>query len=214
MDENGIAALIGTTQCIIASACCALNILIVILCMLVAQRKNRSVIGWGALGFFFSIFALLVLLLLPTIQPRRQVFVPVAAVPYQPYPPSPAPYAAPQARYSAPPPAVPAPPHGSSDATMIHSGWRLTIVGGPDTGQSYALNVQARLGRGVDNEIRLSDPQVSRNHALIQRQGDHYAIIDQGSGNGTYVNGKLISAPTQLAPSDTITLGNTQITVG
>jgi pSer/pThr/pTyr-binding forkhead associated (FHA) protein len=59
-----------------------------------------------------------------------------------------------------------------------------------DAGQSYALGAQARLGRNPDNEVRLNDPQASRYHALIQRQQTNYVIIDQGSGNGTYVNGQ------------------------
>jgi pSer/pThr/pTyr-binding forkhead associated (FHA) protein len=99
-------------------------------------------------------------------------------------------------------------------ATVIQGGWRLTVVQGADAGQSYALGAQARLGRNADNEIRLNDPQASRYHALIQRQRDDYVIMDQGSGNGTYVNGQMINKPMALAPGDVITIGNTQLKVG
>lgn len=214
MDENGLAALVGTTQCLLGCGCSLLNILVIVLCISMAQKKNRSAALWGVLGFFFSIFALLVLALLPTVQPRWvAVYPPPPASPYPQYPPQPAPYVPPPAPYAAPQ-FPPPPPPGSANATMVQSGWRLTVTQGPDAGQSYALGIQCRVGRGADNEIRLSDPQASRQHALIQRQRDGYVITDQGSGNGTYVNGQLIGKPTPLAPGDTITIGNTQMTVG
>ena len=208
MDGNEFAALFGTTQCLIGLGCSALNIIVIVVCAMVAQQKNRSAFLWGVLGFFFSIFALFILLLLPTVQPQWPVVIapqpvvyPPAPVSYGPpvqYAPQPAPYVAPLA---------PA-------ATMIQAGWRLTIIQGADTGQSFALRAQARLGRNPDCDIRINDAQASRNHALIQYQQGNYVITDQGSGNGTYVNGKLISQPMPLATGDVITIGNTQIRVG
>lgn len=221
MDENGIAALLGTTQCLLAGGCSVLNIIIIVVCISLARKKNRSAFLWGALGLFFSVFALFVLLLLPTVE--RQWAAPYAAypppAPYPPapppptpYQPAPAPYAVP---YGAPQPAPAAAPYPVAPAaTVIQSGWRLTVAQGPDAGASYALGVQARVGRSSENEIQISDPQASRYHALIQRQQDGYVVIDQGSGNGTYVNGQLISRPTQLALGDVITIGSTQLRVG
>jgi hypothetical protein len=222
MGDNGIAALLGTTQCLIAVGCTVLNLVVIVVCILLAQKKNRSAVLWGVLGFFFSVFALFVLLLLPTVERRWPA--PYPPYPPPPYPPAPAPYGVPQPSmpypqaavpYAAPPP----PPAAVSypvapAATVIQGSWRLTVVHGPDAGQSYALGVQARIGRNPDNEVRLGDPQASRYHALIQRQQDTYVVIDQGSGNGTYVNGQLISKPTPLALGDVITIGNTQIRVG
>jgi hypothetical protein len=221
MDNNGIVALLGTTQCLIAIGCSVLNLIVIVACIVLAQKKNRSALGWGLLGFFFSILALFVLLLLPTVERRG----PVAYVPPpMPYPPASSPYAAPPAPmpyvpqpgpYAAPPPPPPPAPYpGAPAATVVQGSWRLTVVQGADAGQSYAVGVQARLGRNPDNEIRLNDPQASRYHALIQRQRDSYVIMDQGSGNGTYVNGQLINRPTPLASGDVITIGNTQIKVG
>lgn len=215
MDNNGIAALLGTSQCLIAAGCTVLNLIVIVACVLLAQNKNRSAFLWGVLGFFFSILALFVLFLLPTVQKWP------AAYPAQPmpYPPAPAPYPAPQVPMPYAPQAVPyAPPPPAAypevpAATMIQGGQRLTVVKGIDAGQSFALGAQARLGRNPDNEIRLSDPQASRYHALIRYQPPNYVIIDQGSGNGTYVNGRPISQPTPLASGDVITIGNTQIQV-
>jgi hypothetical protein len=202
MDNNDIIALFGTTQCLIGLGCSVLNIVVIILCAVVAQNKNRSAFLWGLLGFFFSVLALFVLLLLPTVQKW-----PVPYPPPMPYPPAPVPYAAP------PPPIAPVYLKVPA-ATMIQGGQRLTVVKGVDAGASFALGAQARLGRSAENEIRLNDPQASRYHALIRYQPPNYVIIDQGSGNGTYVNGQPISRPTPLAPGDVITIGNTQLKVG
>jgi len=215
MDNNDIVALLGTTQCLIGLGCSVLNLIVIILCAVVAQNKNRSAFLWGLLGLFFSVLALFVLLLLPTVQKW-----PVPYPPPMPYPPAPAPYAAPpvlvpyapQAGPYGPPPPPAAPVYPAAPAaTMIQGGRRLTIAKGVDAGQSFALGAQARLGRNPDSEIRLNDPQASRYHALIQYQQASYVIIDQGSGNGTYVNGQMINRPTPLAPGDVITIGNTQI---
>jgi hypothetical protein len=237
MDNNGILALFGTTQCLIALGCSALNIIVIVLCIVVAQNKNRSALLWGLLGFFFSVFALFVLLLLPTVQRWPAAYAPPAGPmpppPPMPYPPSPyavmaapmpppppapyvpSPYAAPPAPGSyAPPAPTQAVYPGAPSATVIQGGWRLTVVQGVDVGQSFALAAQARLGRNPDNDIQLTDSQVSRHHALIQRQREAYVITDQSSGNGTYVNGQLISRPTPIQVGDVITLGNTQIKVG
>jgi len=101
----------------------------------------------------------------------------------------------------------------AGDVTLITSGWQLTIVNGPNAGQSFPLGDRVRLGREADNEIRLADRRVSRHHAILERVGHGYLITDQGSSNGTYVNGVRISQPTVLRSGDTITMGDTQFTV-
>jgi pSer/pThr/pTyr-binding forkhead associated (FHA) protein len=60
---------------------------------------------------------------------------------------------------------------------------------------------------------RLDDRQVSRQHALIQRTADGYFIGDQGSGNGTFVNGTPAVQPRLLQLGDVIQLGETQLQV-
>jgi hypothetical protein len=48
------------------------------------------------------------------------------------------------------------------------------------------------VGRSGKSDICLSGAQVSSNHAVFRKQGANWMIEDQGSRNGTYVNGKLI----------------------
>lgn len=70
---------------------------------------------------------------------------------------------------------------------------------------------ELRIGRDPDSEIRF-DPErelmVSRQHARIVRQPDgRITIEDNGSRNGSYVNGRRISGVTELRPGDEIKLG-------
>ena len=69
-----------------------------------------------------------------------------------------------------------------------------------------------RLGRGPDNDVVLPYSWVSRKHTLVQQEKTGiYNIMDLGSSNGTYVNGKRIYSPTVLNNGDIITLGKTTI---
>jgi DNA-binding winged helix-turn-helix (wHTH) protein len=45
------------------------------------------------------------------------------------------------------------------------------------------------IGRGLDNDIVLPDPhkKVSRHHSVIEREGDRWWLIDEGSANGTFL---------------------------
>jgi pSer/pThr/pTyr-binding forkhead associated (FHA) protein len=49
------------------------------------------------------------------------------------------------------------------------------------------------IGRDDVSEIRIADNSVSRNHASIVLEGDEYVVRDNGSLNGTYVNGDRVS---------------------
>jgi Protein of unknown function (DUF3662)/FHA domain len=46
------------------------------------------------------------------------------------------------------------------------------------------------IGRMSSNDVVLSDPNVSRRHAELRRDGGSWRIVDLGSTNGTTVNGK------------------------
>jgi class 3 adenylate cyclase len=66
------------------------------------------------------------------------------------------------------------------------------------------------IGRSSANQISLrDDSSVSRQHALIRRQGEcEYSLIDLGSANGTCLNGKLLLGPTILRDGDLICVGD------
>lgn len=58
-------------------------------------------------------------------------------------------------------------------------------------------------------DVVLPDPEVSRRHAIVRALGEHPAIQDLGSLNGTFVNGRRIEGVTPLHVGDVLRLGNT-----
>src|SRR5687768_7519071 len=46
------------------------------------------------------------------------------------------------------------------------------------------------IGRRCDNQLVLAHDSVSRQHAQIQRESGRWHIVDSGSANGVYVNGR------------------------
>lgn len=69
------------------------------------------------------------------------------------------------------------------------------------------------IGRQADNAIVLSDPQVSRHHAVISWQAGNYVVEDLGSANGTYVNEKRVAGPQELRRGYVLRMGNTVLDV-
>ena len=65
-----------------------------------------------------------------------------------------------------------------------------------------------RIGRGNENEIMLTDPAVSRNHAQIREAHGHFTLSDMSSRTGTLLNGKKLSQPFVLQSGDEIVLGD------
>ena len=98
-------------------------------------------------------------------------------------------------------------PEAPQPADGISDDLTLKITAGPGMGRSFTLAEINRIGRGADNEIRLFDPEVSREHAAIYRYEQGYAISDLDSANGTYVNGRRISEATWIVPGDRVQMG-------
>ena len=90
--------------------------------------------------------------------------------------------------------------------------FKLSVRQGPRPNLVFELDQPSyMIGREAGNEIVIEDPQVSRRHAQLTRQGHSYLIEDVGSTNGTYVNGKRVMAPTLLNNGDMIGLADTVI---
>jgi pSer/pThr/pTyr-binding forkhead associated (FHA) protein len=53
---------------------------------------------------------------------------------------------------------------------------------------------KALVGRDASCDVVVADKSVSRRHALLERRGEAWAVVDQGSANGTFLDGKPISA--------------------
>jgi len=65
------------------------------------------------------------------------------------------------------------------------------------------------LGRSSSNELCYADDAgLSRQHMVLEKNGEIWSVQDLNSKNGTFVNGIKIDAPRQLGPTDRITAGH------
>lgn len=48
------------------------------------------------------------------------------------------------------------------------------------------------IGRSAENDLRIPDGTISRQHARIERRGDTFVVVDLNSANGTFVNGQRV----------------------
>lgn len=81
----------------------------------------------------------------------------------------------------------------------------------PTTFHQLSLGRVMRIGRSLENELVVSDLQVSRLHAEFHASPDgRFEIHDLGSHNGTYVNGQPIpkGGTTLLGPNDIVGVGH------
>jgi hypothetical protein len=86
--------------------------------------------------------------------------------------------------------------------------WSVTLL----DGTRYTLDRdRMNIGRSRDCEIVLSSSRVSRNHALILREGDGFAIEDLGSANGVYLHSERISRQL-IKPGDVYTISDETLT--
>ena len=72
----------------------------------------------------------------------------------------------------------------------------------------FVLEGDCQIGRIEGNDIVDPDTRISRRNTIVQRQGNHFMLIDLGSTNGTFLNENRIYRPTQLVEGDVITVGS------
>ncbi|AKU90638.1 FHA domain-containing protein [Vulgatibacter incomptus] len=90
-------------------------------------------------------------------------------------------------------------------------GAKLIVTEGPGAERSFDLDgSEWMIGRSRSCEIPLPDPSISRRHLLIRRKGGVFVAIDQGSENGTLVEGASI-AELVLSNGHELVLGDTTL---
>jgi serine phosphatase RsbU (regulator of sigma subunit) len=62
------------------------------------------------------------------------------------------------------------------------------------------------VGRKIDKDLVITDPRVSRDHALIVSENGQFCVIDQSSKHGTFVNGERVQRKT-LERNDRLEFG-------
>ena len=83
----------------------------------------------------------------------------------------------------------------------------LTVLTGVDAGRVISLDAKTTIGRASECQLALSDPGVSRRHAMITARGGALTIVDLDSKNGTYVEGERVVAAQLLEPNQVIQIG-------
>ena len=103
---------------------------------------------------------------------------------------------------AAAPPAVPAQSAAAAQAEMLPSVDRRPTARMPLPAKAM------RIGRIPDNDVVLSDLNVSRHHAELRKSPTgSYEIIDLGSHNGTFVNGQRVTKQV-LTEQDLVSIGS------
>ncbi|HEX3301004.1 MAG TPA: FHA domain-containing protein [Actinomycetota bacterium] len=88
----------------------------------------------------------------------------------------------------------------------------LLVKRGPNAGSTFLLEGdETTVGRDTDSAVFLDDVTVSRKHAVVERHGDEWFVVDRGSLNGTYVNGEQVDR-TKLATGDEVQIGRFKLT--
>ena len=110
-------------------------------------------------------------------------------------------------------------PSADSDRTILHPSSPQGTTGivrveeGKEPGRVYEVRKdELSIGRSRESDIFLEDLAVSRLHAKILSLGNgNYALKDEGSANGTKVNGQLVNKHQTypLQEGDKIQLGQT-----
>ncbi len=94
----------------------------------------------------------------------------------------------------------------------------VRIEEGKEPGRTYEVRKETlSIGRSRESDIFLEDLAVSRLHASIINLGNNnYALRDEGSANGTKVNGQAVNKyqPYPLQEGDKIQLGQTVLVFG
>jgi DNA segregation ATPase FtsK/SpoIIIE, S-DNA-T family len=92
---------------------------------------------------------------------------------------------------------------------------QLHVVAGPDCGGVIPLHRGEQVvGRGIESDIRIDDPDLSRRHVRLSVDLHRVLIEDLGSTNGTFLDGeRLLDTPRVLGLHTTIRIGNTRLRV-
>jgi pSer/pThr/pTyr-binding forkhead associated (FHA) protein len=89
----------------------------------------------------------------------------------------------------------------------------IRVLEGPDAGRVFpGLKLPVTLGRTTSNQVDVNDPKVSSRHATIMRQAGQMMIRDEGSTNGTRVNGKRVER-SGIGLGDIIQIGRSVLVV-
>jgi len=101
------------------------------------------------------------------------------------------------------------------EATRVRvAGPRLVrTMGGLKIGDEIPIAGVLTIGRGQASTVRLHDAELSSVHAEFHIEKGQAVVVDQGSTNGTYVNGDRVDphVAVRLKDGDTVKIGATNL---
>lgn len=83
---------------------------------------------------------------------------------------------------------------------------RLVVVGGKANKSEVRLKLPAMIGRSRDSDVTVSHASVSRHHCLIYELEGALVVRDNGSLNGTVIDGEKVQE-SLLKPGQSLTIG-------
>ncbi len=92
--------------------------------------------------------------------------------------------------------------------------WKLTIE--DDQANKTVVHLvreEYGLGRAEENAIRLTERNISRLHAQLERKNEHWSLRDLSSYNGCYVNGQRVATAQDVAHGDLIQVGDYRLSL-
>nr|WP_279354645.1 ATP-binding cassette domain-containing protein [Frankia canadensis] len=92
---------------------------------------------------------------------------------------------------------------GSKPGETRGGGWWQ----GPATALHPVGGASVVIGRAPECDVMLDDPLVSRRHAELRQAGSGWRIVDLGSWNGTFVNGRRVGEAT-VSTDDIVGIGH------
>ncbi|MFP5331639.1 MAG: FHA domain-containing protein [Acidimicrobiia bacterium] len=76
-------------------------------------------------------------------------------------------------------------------------------------GLQFVVEDSVVVGRSDQADIVIADPYASDFHLRMTAKDGRIVLSDLGSTNGTYVNGRRVTAPTDLGRGDAVQVGKT-----
>lgn len=100
-------------------------------------------------------------------------------------------------------------------APVVHQYFSPRLVALLPSGETLDIVIphgELKIGRSDHNDIVLPDPTVGSTHAVLRALDKSYQIVDFGSRNGVYVDGKKIQGTQPLKNGDVIQIGQCLLT--
>jgi DNA-binding winged helix-turn-helix (wHTH) protein len=90
--------------------------------------------------------------------------------------------------------------HGTPSAKLVWAEGEVPLFSGRNV-----------IGRDPDTAVRVDDRTISRHHAVIVISSSRATIEDLQSKNGTFVEGRRITAPTELSDGTVLEVGSVRM---